>query len=129
VAAASGAYQLLRNPQIRARVEALKQARWKRLQMSGDEALYRVAVTARADVLDLFDDHGQLLSPHLWPASVRLAVKSVKQHDGGMTISLFDALTAQRIILEQTGTLKNPLVGGIASLAKLIAGNFTDEDA
>src|SRR5262252_1531858 len=56
VAAATGAYRLLRNPQIAAALEKLKAARFKRLQLSGDEALGRLGLDASADIRQLFDE-------------------------------------------------------------------------
>lgn len=95
--------------------------------MDGDEALARVALDARADMRDLYDDNGQLLKPHQWPDSIANSVKAYKPGPNGDTVVLNDSLAARRVILEQTGKLKNPLAG-MASLAKLLAGDLTEDD-
>lgn len=126
-AAASSACNALKNPEIRRRLDALKAARYKRLQMNGDEALARVSLDARADVRELFDDAGKLMAPRLWPANVAQSVKAIRFADDGtpQLVTFNDSLVARRIILEQTGKLKNPL-GGINELARILAGDFAE---
>ena len=75
--------------------------------MSGDEALGRVAMDARAAIRLLFDEKGELLSPHDWPDSVAGCVKAIQHGPYGLKITLVDPLVALRIILEQTGKLKS----------------------
>lgn len=125
--AASCAYKLLRIAQIKDRIAALAAARFKRLAMSGDEALSLVAGDARADIRELFDDHGVLLPVHLWPDSVARSVRAVKPSAFGIAVTLNDSLAARRIILEQSGKLKNPL-GQLGDLARLLAGDYSDEE-
>lgn len=121
-AAATGACRLLRNSQVKAEVKRLEAARFVRLQMAGDEALALVAMVARADIRELFDeDTGALLPPHLWPDSIAPSVKAVRA-DGSVT--LHDALAARRMILEKSGTLKS----GVGELARLLAGKSEDEE-
>jgi hypothetical protein len=57
-AAAANACRLLRTDKIAARVDELRAARRQRLQMDGDEVLGRVALDARADPRELFDEKG-----------------------------------------------------------------------
>lgn len=127
-AAAASAARLLRIAKIKARVDALRAARWKRLQMDGDEALALVALDARADPRELFDEKDELLPARDWPDSVASSVKSIRPGPFGTTITLNDSLTARRIILEQTGKLKHPLGKAAVSLAKTLAGDFEDDD-
>jgi hypothetical protein len=126
--AAVGASRLLRNAKVRGLLETLQRARWKRLQMSGDEALALVAGDARADLRELYDDHGTVLNPRDWPDSVARSVKSYRTGLGGASVTLNDQLAARRMILEQTGTLKNPLGKVATSLAKILAGDFSEDD-
>jgi hypothetical protein len=129
VAAAQSAYQALKNPQVKARLEALSAARWKRLEMKGDEALARVAMDARPDIRQAYSDDGKLLPVRFWPESLVNSVKAVRQTaDGGVVITLNDSLAARRIILEQTGKLKNPLEKGVLTLARVLRGDFTAEE-
>lgn len=122
-AAAVSAHQLLRIPKIRARLDELRAARFRRLQMDGDEALALVAGDARGDMRELFDEKGNLLPPHLWPDVV---ARSVKGYKLGVSVTMNDSLHARRIVLEQTGKLKNPLAAAGVSLAKILAGDFSD---
>jgi len=126
--AASSAWRLLRNEKVRDSLAALRAARWKRLAMSGDEALALVALEARVDLRELFDEKGELLPVCAWPDSVACCVKAIRPGPFGTTIVLTDPHAARRLILEQTGALKNPIVGAAASIAKILAGNFSDED-
>lgn len=134
-AAAQGAFETLRNPEVQAQLQALEADRWVRLQMSGDEALARVAQDARADIRDLVDDEGKFLPLHHWPESVAHSVKSFRatlSTTGAPTViqvTMNDPLAARRMVLEQQGKLKNPL-GAVGELARLLAGeNPGDEDA
>lgn len=120
--AATESHRLLRDPKIAGELEKLATARWKRLQMTGDEALGRVALDAKADIRDLYDADGELLKPHLWPDSIAQSVKGIRQTPFGPTVILNDSLAARKLVLEQTGKLKNPLAALGASLAELLAG-------
>jgi hypothetical protein len=91
--------------------------------MSGDEALGRVAMDARADVRKLFNpDTGKMLPVHLWPDDIAGSVRSIK----GDAVTFTDPLAARRIILEHTGKLKTP-AASILTLAKILAGDFDEE--
>lgn len=127
VAAATSAYQALRKPQIRKRLGELREARFRRLQMSGDEALGRVALDAAPDIRRLYDERGKLLPVHLWPDDLVNSVRSVKPGPFGDTIVLNDSLAARKIILEHTGKLKTP-AASILTLAKILAGDFDEKD-
>ena len=80
--------------------------------MDADEALYLVSCDARADIRELFDDRGRLLLMSQWPDSIAVSVKAIQPGPFGTKIVLNDKLAARRIILEQTGKLKNPLSNG-----------------
>lgn len=126
-AAAQSAYLTLRNPEIRARLEALQQDRWTRLQMTGDEALYLVACDARADIRELYDESGHLLPVEQWPDDVAHAVKSVRRTADSTVVVLNDKLTARRLILEQQGKLKGAF-GGLGELARLLGGEPSEAE-
>jgi len=126
-AAATKAYELLRKPAVQAAVVADAAEVWKKLQMSGEEALLRVSLDARADVRELYDHKGRLLPVHLWPDCIANSVKSVRPGKEGTTIVLNDSLAARRLILEQTGKLKNPLAG-VGDLARILAGDFKEDE-
>lgn len=135
-AAATGAYEALRKPEIQAALAHLQEGRWLRLQMSGDEALARVAMDARADPRELLDDDGNFLPMHHWPDDQAQSIKSFRATVGAddkptvLTVTMNDSLAARRMILEQQGKLKNPL-GAVGELARLLAGpnGDTDDDA
>lgn len=124
--AAQSAYLSLRIPEIARRVDELAEERYGKVAMSGDEAAALVAGDAKADPRDLFDDHGVMLKPHLWPDSVARSVKAVRPlPDGGYAVTLNDSLAARKLVLEQTGKLKSPLAP-IADLAAILAGKFKE---
>ena len=75
-AAAACASRLLRTAKVKNEIDALAAARWRRLQMTGDEAAMLVASDARADIRELFDEHNNVLPPHLWPDSIARSVKA-----------------------------------------------------
>lgn len=64
-AAAAGqqGHELLKNPKIQALIEREQKDRWKRLRMTGDEILGRLATLARCDIRKLFDDGGSFVNP------------------------------------------------------------------
>jgi hypothetical protein len=126
-AAATGAWTLLRNPEIQRRLETLAAGRWRRVQMDGDEALARVALDARADIRQLFDEHNQLLPIQEWPDSVAQSVKALRQGKDGPIVTMNDSLAARRMILEQQGKLKNT-GAAIGELARLLTGDLHDPD-
>lgn len=123
-AACVGASVALRIPKVREKIDALRLARYKRMQMEGDEALALVAMDARADIRGLYDHDGKLLPPHLWPDDIAASVEAVDVVNG--KVKLASKSAARRTVLEQTGRIKG--VGeGLDSLAKILAGNFEEE--
>ncbi len=118
--AATQAWRMLRNVEVRAAIAQGRAARLKRLQVDGDEALALASQHARADIRELFDDDGKLLSAHLWPDSIASSVESVVLVDGQVTkIKLVSKSTVLRTLLEQTGKLKT-LPDAIDSLAEAL---------
>lgn len=72
--ASSIAERLLKKPEIRRRVQAGMDRRAKRLEISADDVLKGLARVAFADMRQLFDAEGELLSPHQWPDDVAAAI-------------------------------------------------------
>lgn len=128
-AAAACASRMLRNAKVRDQINQLAAARFKRLQMTGDEALALEALSARADIRELYDEHGKLLPIKDWPDTIARCVKSVRPGPFGDTIILEDRHAARRVVLEATGKLKNPIAAGALSLARLLTGDYTEADA
>lgn len=124
-AAAVEAGRILRKPNIQARLRERDEARWKRVGMTGDEAAALVAADARADIRELYDDRGNLLPMQAWPDSIARSVKAIRPGKDGTSIVLNDSLAARRIILEQTGRLKQ--AAGVGDLARLLAGGDDTE--
>lgn len=127
--AASSASLALRNPKVKAALEELNAARWKRVGMSGDEAMALIAADARAPLhlKDLFDEHDNLLPVKHWPDAVLGSIKAVKNGPYGLSLQLNDSLAARKIIAESTGAIRNPL-SGVNDLARLLAGDFADDE-
>ena len=62
-----------------------------------------------------------------WPDSIAVSVKAIQPWPFGTKVVLNDKLAALRIILEQTGKLKNSLSKG-RTPARILAGDFDPED-
>ena len=73
---ASEAWKLLRKPEIVAAIKAEQTELFKRLKMDGLEAMTLISLRARANIAAAYDQAGQLLPVHEWPADFQLCVKS-----------------------------------------------------
>jgi hypothetical protein len=110
----------LDNPNVLRWLERHVGEKWKRLQMSGDEALARVALDARADPRLLFDGTGKPLGPHLWPDAIANSVEAVEyREDGTFKVKLVAKGAARRTVLEVTGKVKG-IGDSIDALAEAI---------
>jgi hypothetical protein len=125
--AATEAWKLLRIPKVAEALAELRAARWARLKMNGDEAMALLSNDARADIRELFGEGWAMLPPDQWPDSVARSVKGIRPGVAGTTVLLNDSLAARRIILEQTGQIKNPAAELGATLARILAGKYTEE--
>lgn len=94
---------------------------------SSDEVLGRIALDARADIRLAYDAKGQMLPVSEWPDDLANSVAAVQQTEQATKIVLNNKLAARRIILEQTGKLKNPLSSG-RTLARILAGDYDEDD-
>jgi hypothetical protein len=99
-------WRLLKNPEIAAAIEKGREASFKRLEMSGDEAVALLSISARADIGDAFDERGKMLPLHLWPERLRLAVRTVKPTRKGLAITLHDGLKARELMAMVQGRLR-----------------------
>jgi phage terminase small subunit len=125
--AAVEACRLLRNPKIRQLFDTQRAERLKRLEMVGDEAIALLSISARADIGDIYDEHGKFLPVHLWPDSIRLAVKAVRPKTG--EVVLHDGLKARELMAIAAGRLKTTLnVTHTFDHAKYLAGLLEEED-
>lgn len=95
--------KILRNPKVRAELEAESKERFARLEMKADEALFRISETARIDPTDAYDEDGKLLPFRAWPEALRRAVKAIRA-DGSFT--LHDSMRAQELMAQAGGKLK-----------------------
>lgn len=94
---------MLKKTEIRTEFERRRKERWKRLEMTAAEAAALIALRARADIGQAFDETGEMLPVHRWPEELRLAVKSVR----GEHVTLHDGLKACEVVLQMHGTLKH----------------------
>lgn len=97
--------RLLRKPSVAAFIEVEQQARKRRLQMDGDEALEAITRHARADIRRLYGKDSRLLPIAEWPDDAADAVKSVKPGTRGTAITLFDKLKARELMAIAGGKL------------------------
>jgi hypothetical protein len=100
-AAAVGGHRTLRSAKVQRAIAAAQADRFQRLKMDGDEAMALLAVIARANLADAYDERGKLLPFPQWPLTLQLAVKSVK----GSCITLLDGLKACELIARAAGRL------------------------
>lgn len=92
--AGSQAHELLKKPEISARIEELKLQRSERTKIDADWLLQRLAAEAEADVSDLYDEHGNLLPVKEWPKiwrkglvqSIDIETLSNDEGDGGAIV-------------------------------------------
>lgn len=99
------AHETVTNGNVQRAIALAQAARFKRLEMNGDEAIALLSLSARADIKDIYDpETGALLPVHQWPDSVRLAVKSVKANGD---IVLHDGLRARELMAQAAGRIKN----------------------
>lgn len=94
-----------RNPKIAAYLASALEAHWKAEQMSGEEALARIARTARFNVAQLFDSVGKLLPPSEWPHEAGELVEAIDADRG--KVKLPSRLAALRTVAEVTGKVKS----------------------
>lgn len=121
--ARTNGWRMLANADVRAFLAPRLERRWTQLQISGDEALARIALDATVDIRLLFDEQGNLLKPQDWPDEIVGSIKSVTPGPFGTKVQLVDGLAARRIILEQTGKLKTT-GDSIDALAAAIRGDL-----
>lgn len=110
-------HQLLTNVNVKSFLAAKLQDQWKARQISGEEALGRVALDATSDLRQLSDAQGNILPVHEWPDDLANSIEALEQRpDGTIKVKLVSKLGARRIILEQTGKLASA-AGGLDALA------------
>jgi len=76
--ATANANKLLRNDHVRAAVQAAKVERRERTKMEADEALEGITLIARADVRQIFDEHGELRDVHTLDDRTARCIKAIK---------------------------------------------------
>jgi hypothetical protein len=111
-------------PRVRLYLNAQLAKYFGRLQVAGDEMLGRVIQDARSDIRELLDDHGNVLSPRLWPDSIANSVESYEVTKDGFKVKLVSKLHARRTVLELTGKLKAPASEELSILARALRGDL-----
>ena len=120
--AAVEGWKLLRLPKVQHAIETRRAERFKALQMEGDEALALIAMRARANLAEAFDDTGKLLPFHLWPESLQLAVRWRINENGHLEVQHADGLKAAELMAIAAGRLKNNLLHVQFDHASYLAG-------
>ncbi len=121
ISARQQGYELRHRPRVDQAIRAGLAAVWKRLGMEVDEAIARVALIARANPQDAFDEDGHLLPVHEWPEDLALALDGFDEVEKKYRFA--SKLHALRTILE----IKKEL-GGANDLASLIAAARAEGD-
>lgn len=79
------ASELLRKPQIYARVQELMNKRSSKMEINSDTVLQEILRLARVDLSEAYDKDGKLLHPKDMPEDVRRAISAIEvfeEHDG-----------------------------------------------
>jgi len=86
---------LMNLPKVVARIEALMEARNKRLRVSADYVLLRLVEIDQMDVLDIMNDDGGLKPISSWPKIWRTTLSGL---DISTTITNFDETTLENML-------------------------------
>lgn len=120
--------RMLRNAKVAPVIEDAQRDRWKRLKMTGDEALALLSLDARVDTRLLYDEKGEPLPPHLWPDEIALTIQSVKDGPYGKTITFSNRHAARKLLAEHAGVLKTDADRLGMTLGRILSGDFTPEE-
>lgn len=101
--ARTGGWRMLTNVDIRQAIDARRTEAWAKHRIDSEQALDLIAMVAKVDIAECYDDEGRLLPVYEWPLEVRLCVKEVKA-DG--TVKLLDPLRARQLIAQAGGKLQ-----------------------
>lgn len=118
-------YRTLTLVDVRAYLASKVGDRWKAVQMSGEEALGRIALDARSDVTLLLSENGTLLPPSQWPADIINSIESIDLSTG--KVKLVGKLQARRTVLEVTGKLRTT-ADAVDALAEAIKADLAAYD-
>ncbi len=126
--AAVEGHRTLKKPNVQKFMERERRARFRRLQMDGDEVLARVGMDAAADLAELFDADDEMLPPSKWPLSMRNSIEQITiSPDGTTRVKLASKTAARRTLLEQSGKLRSPLEAGLSALERALRKDLGDE--
>lgn len=121
--AAGAATTLLREPQIMAEIDRVKESRAVRVGISIDRGLLEIARVATYDPADCFDDDGRPLSIHEMPEDTRRAISSFKVGaDGSVEFKFVPKMDALKQFMDHVRP--TPLGGSLGTTdrdQKLIA--------
>jgi hypothetical protein len=99
----AAATRLLKSVKVAAFIEARTQKVVEQLEYNGEQALADIARQARVDVRKLFDEHGQILPPKLWPDDIADAIKTITPTEFGFKVGFYDKLVARITIAKAAG--------------------------
>lgn len=122
-------HRYLTKPNVSNFIRREQKARFRRLHMDGDETLARVALDARADLAELFDQQDKMLPPSKWPQSMRNSIEQITiRPDGTTSVKLASKTAARRTLLEQSGQLRTPLDAAMTALERALRQDLGDTD-
>lgn len=107
--ARTGGWRMLTNVDVRKAIDVRRTEAWAKHRIDSEQALDLIAMVAKADIAECYDDEGRLIPVYEWPLEVRLCVKEVKA-DG--TVKLLDPLRARQLIAQAGGKLQASSDGG-----------------
>lgn len=127
--AAANGNRMMRVDRVREAIEAGRAAKLKALEMDGDEALRRMALIARVDIRQLYDEAGELKPVHEWPDELALAVKAIEPGQHGTRVKFDSRLAALELVARADGKFTHKIeLGADDDLAALLARHARPEE-
>ena len=111
-------------PKIIRMVKEFKKEIMFKLAVSEADILQEAACIAHSDLIDMFDEDGDMLKPYLWPKNFRAAVASLELGERGDVVKfkLWDKSAAQEKLFKHLGLYekdnnqRNPLAADIENI-------------
>ena len=123
------AYRLMKEPDVRAIIQAEQKKRLKKIDITADRVLQEWARIAFHDPGDCFDSDGRLINPALLSEHVRAALASIEvAKDGTVKVKAHDKNRALEMLAKYLGILKDQPPPAQWNLDPATLAKMTTED-
>ncbi|MBA4285459.1 MAG: hypothetical protein C0434_08005 [Xanthomonadaceae bacterium] len=117
------ASKLVSNAKVAARIDELKAARLKRVDMDADATLKRIEDAVNADVADLYGEDLRMLHPRQMPKEVRALISSVEHFPNGkVKVKFIDKAKALEMLARHHNLFDAENKGKAAAMSEAMAG-------